>query len=87
MDQVKCRSEFENILKQNNGHYREIFHKFLEQDLPSTKSSRSKGRGSRSKESTEEAESKTVKNAWLKEKLMPNSPSTRRRKRKNSFAR
>ena len=50
---VKCHSEFENILKQNNGNYREIFHKSLEQDLSSTKSSRSKGRGSKSKESTE----------------------------------
>ena len=73
---MKCCSEFENILKQNNGSYREIFHNFLEQDFLSTKSSRSKRHGSRSKESIEEAESKTVKNAWLKEKLVPNSPST-----------
>ena len=65
MDPVKCHSRFENILKQNNGSYKEIFHKSLEQDLPSTKSSRSKGHGSKSKESTEEAESKTIKNAWL----------------------
>ena len=76
MDPVKCRSEFENILKQNNGSYKEIFHKSLEQDLPSTKSSRLKGCGSKSKESTKEVESKTIKSAWLQEKLVPNSPST-----------
>ena len=63
VDPVKCRSRFENILEQNNGSYKEIFHKSLEQDLPTTKSSRSKGCGSKSKESTEEVESKTIKNA------------------------
>ena len=62
---MKYRSKLENILKQNNGSYREIFYKSLEQDLLSTKSNRSKGRGSKSKESPEEAERKTVKNAWL----------------------
>ena len=40
VDPVKSCSEFENILMQNNGSYKEIFHKSLEQDLPSTKSSR-----------------------------------------------
>ena len=78
MDPIKCRSEFENILNQNNGSYKEILHKSLEQDLPSTKSSRSKGRGFKSKEIIEEAESKTIKNAWLQEKHVPNSPSTRK---------
>ena len=76
VDPVKCCYELENILKYNDDSHREIFHKSLEQDLLSTKSSRSKGRGSKSKESTKEAESKTVKNAWLQEKLVPKSPST-----------
>ena len=76
VDLVKCCSELENILQQNNGSYKEIFNKSLEQDLLSTKSSRSKGHGSKSKESTEEAERNFFKNAWLQEKLVPNSPST-----------
>ena len=29
-DLVKCCSKFENIFKQNNGNYSEIFHKSLE---------------------------------------------------------
>ena len=29
-DHVKCCSQFENIFMQNNGNYREIFHKSLE---------------------------------------------------------
>ena len=62
---MKCHSEFENILKQNNGNYREIFHKSLQQDLSSTKSSRSKGRGTKSKERTEDIEGQTVKNPLL----------------------
>ena len=48
----------------------------LEQDLLITKSNRSKGNASKSKESTEEAKRKIVKNAWLQEKHVPNSPST-----------
>ena len=55
MDPVKCRSELENVLKQNNGSYKEISHKSIEQILINTKCSRSKGRGSKSKESIEEA--------------------------------
>ena len=64
-DPVKFCSKFENIFKQNNNDYREIFHRSQELDLSSTKSCRSKGRGSKSKERTEDKESKTIKNAWL----------------------
>ena len=62
---MNCCSKFENIFKKNNGNYREIFHKSLEYNLSSTKSSRSKGRGSKPKEIIEDIESKTIKNAWL----------------------
>ena len=64
-DPVKCYSEFENIFKKNNGNYKEIFHKSLEWDLFSSRSSISKGRGSKSKESTEDTKSKIIKNAWF----------------------
>lgn len=77
VDPVKCRSEFENILKQNNGSYREIFQKALEQDLPSAKCGRSKGRGSKSKESAEEVESKTFKENGELKKLKPKRPSAK----------
>ena len=33
-EQVKCCSRFENIFKQNNGNYREIFHKSLDWIFP-----------------------------------------------------
>ncbi|KAJ4965184.1 hypothetical protein NE237_017033 [Protea cynaroides] len=38
VDSMKWRAEFENILKQNNGSYSEVFQKALEQDLSSIKS-------------------------------------------------
>ncbi|CAK7347252.1 unnamed protein product [Dovyalis caffra] len=48
-DPVKCRSEFEITLKENGGCYHEMFVEALEQDLPRSKSGRSKGKGSNSK--------------------------------------
>ncbi|KAL6297131.1 hypothetical protein ACE6H2_005273 [Prunus campanulata] len=51
VDPLKCHSEFDIILKQNNGCYREILLKALEQDVSYLKSSRSKKQGSKSKES------------------------------------
>ncbi|KAM1574308.1 hypothetical protein COP1_044181 [Malus domestica] len=49
VDPVKCHSDFDMILKQNNGCYREILLKALEQ-VSSSKSDRSKKQGSKSKE-------------------------------------
>ncbi|XP_042496050.1 uncharacterized protein LOC122075175 isoform X3 [Macadamia integrifolia] len=40
VDPLKCTAEFENILKQNNGSYGEIFRKALEHDLSCIRSSR-----------------------------------------------
>ncbi|ONI35338.1 hypothetical protein PRUPE_1G530900 [Prunus persica] len=51
VDLLKYHSEFDIILKQNNGCYREILLKALEQDVSCLKSSRSKKQGSNSKES------------------------------------
>ncbi|XP_058221271.1 PWWP domain-containing protein 4-like [Rhododendron vialii] len=48
VDPIKCRSEFDNILKQKNGNYSEIFEKALEQDLGRLRS----GRGNTKKGST-----------------------------------
>ncbi|TKY74471.1 PWWP domain [Spatholobus suberectus] len=42
-DPIKCRSEFKTILERNDGSLRKILLQTLEQDLPSTKSRRSKG--------------------------------------------
>ncbi|XP_028802174.1 uncharacterized protein LOC114757334 [Neltuma alba] len=49
VDPIKCRSEFEKILEQHNGSYREIFQKALEKDLPRSKPSKSKHSGSKTK--------------------------------------
>ncbi|KAK7282887.1 hypothetical protein RIF29_11991 [Crotalaria pallida] len=49
VDPIQCRSELEIVLKNNNGSYRDIFQQALEKDLPSKKSSRSKGSSSKSK--------------------------------------
>ncbi|KAH0989121.1 hypothetical protein GBA52_000604 [Prunus armeniaca] len=49
VDPLKYHSEFDIILKQNNGCYREILIKALEQDVSCLKSSRSKKQGSKSK--------------------------------------
>ncbi|XP_028100906.1 uncharacterized protein LOC114300220 isoform X1 [Camellia sinensis] len=46
VDPMTCRSGFENILKENNGNYREILEKTLEQDLARFKSGRAKGKES-----------------------------------------
>ncbi|KAL7176573.1 hypothetical protein ACSBR2_029996 [Camellia fascicularis] len=46
VDLLSSRSEFENILNQNNGNYGEILMKTLEQDLAGFKSSRAKGKES-----------------------------------------
>ncbi|ESW09646.1 hypothetical protein PHAVU_009G144400 [Phaseolus vulgaris] len=43
IDPIKCRAEFKTILEHNDGSLRKILLQTLEQDLPSTKSSRSKG--------------------------------------------
>ncbi|XP_062163624.1 uncharacterized protein LOC133870492 [Alnus glutinosa] len=50
VDPVKCHSEFELILQQNNGCRRKIFEKALEQDCPRSKYGISKRRGAKSKE-------------------------------------
>ncbi|XP_059460782.1 uncharacterized protein LOC132189942 [Corylus avellana] len=50
VDPVKCHSEFELMLEQNNGCRRKIFEKALEQDCPRSKYGRSKRRGAKSKE-------------------------------------
>ncbi|KAM5575425.1 hypothetical protein ABKV19_014399 [Rosa sericea] len=49
VDPQKCSSDFEIILEQNNGSYREIFLKALEQDASHMKSGRSKKQGFKSK--------------------------------------
>ncbi|KAK9930290.1 hypothetical protein M0R45_027330 [Rubus argutus] len=49
VDPHKCRSDFEIILEQNNGSYREIFLKALEQDASCMKSCISKKQGFKSK--------------------------------------
>ncbi|CAL5417910.1 unnamed protein product [Camellia sinensis] len=46
VDPMTCRSGFENKLKENNGNYREILEKTLEQDLARFKSGRAKGKES-----------------------------------------
>lgn len=55
VDPVKSRSEFQHVLKQNNGSYREIFQKSLDRDLPHSNSARSKRQGTESKEVKVEA--------------------------------
>ncbi|XP_019438502.1 PREDICTED: histone-lysine N-methyltransferase TRX1-like isoform X2 [Lupinus angustifolius] len=47
VDPIQSRSEFETILKSNNGSYRDILLQSLEKDLPSNKSSKSKGSSSK----------------------------------------
>uniref|UniRef100_A0A2P2JWI1 Uncharacterized protein MANES_18G059300 n=1 Tax=Rhizophora mucronata TaxID=61149 RepID=A0A2P2JWI1_RHIMU len=49
VDPIEHRSEFEITLKENNGSYREIFAKALEQDFSHAKSGRSRGPQSKSK--------------------------------------
>ncbi|XP_061372095.1 uncharacterized protein LOC133314612 [Gastrolobium bilobum] len=58
-DPIKCRSEFEVILKHNGGSLKNILQQALEQDLPSTKSRRSKGssKGTSSKSSASKRKS------------------------------
>nr|AFK48621.1 unknown [Lotus japonicus] len=48
-DPAKSRSEFEEILKLNNGSHQQILLQSLEKDLPSTKSSRAEGSSSKTK--------------------------------------
>ncbi|RDX64423.1 hypothetical protein CR513_57026, partial [Mucuna pruriens] len=48
-DPIKCRSEFKTILERNDGSLRKILLQSLKQDLPSTKSCRSKGSSSKPK--------------------------------------
>ncbi|XP_059637151.1 uncharacterized protein LOC132279238 isoform X3 [Cornus florida] len=50
VDPMKFRSEFENILKQNNGSFSEVLKRTLELDLLRFRSGRSKGKGSKSEE-------------------------------------
>lgn len=50
VDPMKCRSDFEHILEQNNGSYTEIFQKALQQASARSKSGRSKGQGPKPKE-------------------------------------
>ncbi|KAL6997404.1 hypothetical protein U1Q18_007530 [Sarracenia purpurea var. burkii] len=52
VDPIACRTEFQNILKQNNGNYSEIFKKALEKDFPCFKSGTAKGNASKSQEVT-----------------------------------
>ncbi|CAL0305595.1 unnamed protein product [Lupinus luteus] len=49
VDPIHCKTNFETILKNNNGSYRDILQQSLEKDLPSKKSSKSKGLSSESK--------------------------------------
>ncbi|KAK4274168.1 hypothetical protein QN277_017439 [Acacia crassicarpa] len=49
VDPIKCRFEFEKILNQHNGSYREIFQQSLAKALPSSKPSKSKRPGSQTK--------------------------------------
>ncbi|KOM41805.1 hypothetical protein LR48_Vigan04g200300 [Vigna angularis] len=42
VDPIKCRAEFKKIIEHNDGSLRKILLQTLEQDLPSTKSGRSK---------------------------------------------
>lgn len=54
VDPIKCRTEFDNILKQKNGNYNEIFEKALEQDLARLRSGGGKvKKGSASRQPTE----------------------------------
>ncbi|KAG5018866.1 hypothetical protein JHK87_014721 [Glycine soja] len=48
-DPIKCRDEFKTILDHNDGSLRKVLLQTLEQDLPSTKSRRSKGSSSKPK--------------------------------------
>ncbi|KAA8528354.1 hypothetical protein F0562_035709 [Nyssa sinensis] len=73
VDPMKCRSEFENILKQHNGSCREIFMKALEQDLSSLKSGRSKRKGSKS-------EGQTIF-SWVAEKVRVDVSQEKRSKK------
>ncbi|XP_043710156.1 nipped-B-like protein [Telopea speciosissima] len=45
VDSTKCRAEFENILKENNGSYSETFGKALEQELSCIKSAKKLKKG------------------------------------------
>ncbi|XP_027356446.1 uncharacterized protein LOC113865866 isoform X2 [Abrus precatorius] len=53
-DPIKCRSEFGTMLEHNDRSLRNIFLQALEQDLPSTKSRRSKGSSSKTKGTSSE---------------------------------
>ncbi|XP_031373503.1 uncharacterized protein LOC116188326 isoform X2 [Punica granatum] len=48
-DLTKCLSEFETVLRQNNGSYLDIFQRALEQDVLISKAGGSKGGGSKRK--------------------------------------
>lgn len=52
VDPTKCGSEFDTILKQNNGSHRKIFLKAVEQDIARLKAGQSKSQGSKSKDSS-----------------------------------
>ncbi|KAF5188576.1 DNA (Cytosine-5)-methyltransferase [Thalictrum thalictroides] len=54
VDPAKYRSEFNRILKQNNGNCREIFLKYLEQDIARMKPGGPKKRASESREESME---------------------------------
>ncbi|KAK4795232.1 hypothetical protein SAY86_013226 [Trapa natans] len=63
---IKCHSAFKTALQQNNGNYQDIFRKSLEQDVPTSKYSRSKGGGSKSKGNSSKSASKdTMSNRRL----------------------
>ncbi|GMN40132.1 hypothetical protein TIFTF001_009368 [Ficus carica] len=74
VDPIKCHSEFDEILKQNNNSYRDIFLKALEKDVTRLKSSKSKKQRSKSKV-TKDASNKASKRGEGKDEVKKKSGS------------
>ncbi|XP_024028820.1 uncharacterized protein LOC21391095 [Morus notabilis] len=68
-DPIKCRSEFDKILEQNNNSCREIFLRALEQDVARLKAGGSKRQRSKSKETNNEVSNKASKRGEAKDEV------------------
>ncbi|KAH7567670.1 hypothetical protein JRO89_XS07G0117300 [Xanthoceras sorbifolium] len=85
VDPIKCHSEFEMVLKQNNGCCREIFEKALDQELLHFKSGRPKRKASAStdcihkkpKSNRPNANCKNFKQGRVHKTVEPNSPGAK----------
>ncbi|KAG5034448.1 hypothetical protein JHK87_009358 [Glycine soja] len=63
-DPIKCRDEFKRILECNDGSLKKVLLQTLEQDLPSTKSRRSKGSSSKPKGTSSKDAAGKRKSNW-----------------------